>query len=65
MLYSWDIIKKVTYEQVSKEELGGATVHAAKTGIADLVFNNEIEALLQIRKFMQFIPSNYIYKCMY
>ncbi|GAT76283.1 human propionyl-CoA carboxylase beta chain, mitochondrial precursor [Ehrlichia ruminantium] len=57
-----DVIKKVTYEQVSKEELGGATVHAAKTGIADLVFNNEIEALLQIRKFMQFIPSNNIMK---
>ena len=53
-----DVIKKVTYEEVSQEDLGGSKVHANKTGIADLVFDNEIEALLQVRKFMNFIPSN-------
>ena len=53
-----DVIKKVTYEEVTQEDLGGAKVHASKTGIADLVFHNEIEALLQVRKFMNFIPSN-------
>ncbi|AAZ68479.1 acyl-CoA carboxylase subunit beta [Ehrlichia canis] len=53
-----DVIKKVMYEDVSQEDLGGAKVHSNKTGIADLVFNDEIEALLYVRKFMDFITSN-------
>ena len=53
-----DVIKKVTYENVSKESLGGSSVHSQKTGVADGRFHGDIEALLQLRYFMSFIPSN-------
>ncbi|MFV9838612.1 MAG: acyl-CoA carboxylase subunit beta [Aaplasma endosymbiont of Hyalomma asiaticum] len=53
-----DVIKKVTFEDVSQEELGGVAVHTRKTGVADLAFANEIDALSQVRKFLSFIPPN-------
>ncbi len=53
-----DVIKKVTYEDVSQEELGGASLHSQKTGIADFAFQNDIEALLQMREFMSYLPSS-------
>ena len=53
-----DVIKKVTFEDVTQEELGGAFVHARKTGVADLAFNDEVDALNQVRRFLSFIPPN-------
>ncbi|QJC27452.1 propionyl-CoA carboxylase beta chain [Anaplasma platys] len=53
-----DVIKKVTFEDVTQEELGGASVHARKTGVADLAFNDEIDALVQVRRFLSFLPPN-------
>ncbi|UWI83422.1 acyl-CoA carboxylase subunit beta [Wolbachia endosymbiont of Howardula sp.] len=53
-----DIVKKVTYEDINHEELGGATVHTSITGVSDFAFNNDIEMLLKIREFLTFLPSH-------
>jgi len=53
-----DVVKTVTHETVTQEELGGALTHTQKSGVADLAFENDIEALLQLRRFVDFIPSN-------
>lgn len=53
-----DVVKTVTGEEVSQEKLGGARMHTTKSGVADLAFNNDIEALLEIRKFFNFLPSS-------
>jgi propionyl-CoA carboxylase beta chain len=51
-------VKTVTHETVTQEELGGALTHTQKSGVADLAFENDIEALLQLRRFVDFLPSN-------
>jgi propionyl-CoA carboxylase beta chain len=51
-----DVVKAVTNEVVSHEELGGARVHAQKSGVADGAFENDIEALTQIRRLVDFMP---------
>jgi len=51
-----DVVKTVTNEVVSQEELGGATTHTTKTGVADLALENDIEALLAARQFFDFLP---------
>ena len=51
-----EVIKTVTGEQVTQEELGGAFVHTTKTGVADLAFDNDILALLEMRRFFNFLP---------
>ncbi|KAM3728380.1 Propionyl-CoA carboxylase beta chain [Dirofilaria immitis] len=43
-----DVVKKVTYENVSHEDLGGAKIHTSKTGVADSAFSNDIEMLLKM-----------------
>src|SRR5437763_2225001 len=53
-----DVVKTVTNETVTAEELGGAGVHTAKSSIADKAFENDVEALLQIRRFVDFLPSS-------
>src|SRR5262245_17051328 len=53
-----DVVKTVTHETVTQEELGGALTHTQKSGIADLAFENDIEALLQLRRFVGFLPSS-------
>src|SRR5471030_2065577 len=53
-----DVVKTVTHETVTQEELGGALTHTQKSGVADLAFENDIEALLQLRRFVDFLPSN-------
>ncbi|WP_333023822.1 acyl-CoA carboxylase subunit beta [Wolbachia endosymbiont of Pentidionis agamae] len=53
-----DVVKKVTYESISCEDLGGTSVHVSKTGVADLAFDNDIEMLLAVRKFLTYLPSN-------
>lgn len=54
------VVKTVTHEEISSEELGGASVHAAKSGVAHFACENEIAALETIRKLMTFIPQNYL-----
>ncbi|WP_096703813.1 acyl-CoA carboxylase subunit beta [Magnetospirillum sp. 15-1] len=53
-----DVVKTVTHETVTAEELGGAMTHSTKSGVADLAFENDVEALLQLRRFMDFLPSS-------
>ncbi|CAG5057268.1 unnamed protein product [Parnassius apollo] len=53
-----DVVKKVTYEDVSFEDLGGAKMHTSKTGVADFAFNNDVEMLLKMREFLTFLPAN-------
>ena len=51
-----DVVKTVTNEIVTHEDLGGARVHASKSGVADGAFENDIEALTQIRRLVSFLP---------
>jgi propionyl-CoA carboxylase beta chain len=51
-----EVVKTVTHESVTAEELGGATTHAGKSGVADLAFENDIEALQLTRRFFDFLP---------
>jgi acetyl-CoA carboxylase carboxyltransferase component len=52
------VIKTVTGEIVSSEELGGATTHNSVSGNAHFIANNELDCLAQIRRLIQFLPSN-------
>lgn len=52
------VVKTVTHEEVTSEELGGATTHSTKSGVADLALENDIEALLLTRRFIDFLPAN-------
>jgi propionyl-CoA carboxylase beta chain len=51
-----DVVKTVTQEEVTHEELGGASTHSRKSGVADLAFENDVEALAQIRRLFDFLP---------
>jgi propionyl-CoA carboxylase beta chain len=53
-----DVVKTVTHEIVSAEDLGGAATHTQKSGVADLAFDNDVEALLQTRRFFDFLPAS-------
>ena len=53
-----DVIKAVTHEEVTKEELGGASTHAAKSGVAHFVTQNDLAALAHTRELLSFLPSN-------
>ena len=53
-----DVVKTVTHEVVTAEELGGATTHTTKSGVADLAIENDVEALLTTRRFFNFMPAN-------
>jgi propionyl-CoA carboxylase beta chain len=53
-----DVVKTVTNEVVTAEELGGARVHAAKSGVAEGAFENDLEALTQVRRLIDFLPSS-------
>ena len=53
-----DVVKTVTHETVTAEELGGAVTHSGKSGVSDLAFENDIEALLNTRRLMNFLPAN-------
>jgi propionyl-CoA carboxylase beta chain len=53
-----DVVKTVTNENVTAEELGGASVHATKSSIADRAYENDVEALLQMRRLIDFLPSS-------
>ncbi|MGQ0677529.1 MAG: acyl-CoA carboxylase subunit beta [Rhodospirillales bacterium] len=53
-----DVVKTVTHENVTHEELGGASTHTTRSGVADLAFPNDVEALLQLRRFVDFLPAS-------
>lgn len=53
-----DVVKTVTNEVVTQEELGGAVTHTTKSGVADVAFDNDIEALLATRDFVDFLPAS-------
>ena len=53
-----DVVKTVTNEIVTSEELGGASVHAVKSSVADGAYENDVEALLQMRRLIDFLPAN-------
>src|ERR1700683_4959287 len=53
-----DVVKTVINEDVSHEELGGYRVHALKSGVADGAFDNDLEALTQVRRLIDFLPSS-------
>lgn len=55
-----EVVKTVTHEVVTQEDLGGADTHTAKTGVADLAYDNDIEALLQVRRMFNFLPLSNI-----
>src|SRR5207344_1032826 len=51
-----DVVRTVTHEEVTHEELGGAKVHCSKSGVADGSFDNDLEALTQVRRLIDFLP---------
>ncbi|AZI34877.1 propionyl-CoA carboxylase beta chain [Caenibius tardaugens NBRC 16725] len=51
-----DVVKTVTNEVVTQEELGGAITHTTKTSVADIAFENDIEALMATRDFFDYLP---------
>ena len=53
-----DVVKTVTNETVTAEELGGASVHTVKSSIADRAYRDDVEALLQMRRLIDFLPSS-------
>jgi propionyl-CoA carboxylase beta chain len=53
-----DVVKTVTNEVVTQEELGGASTHTTKSSVADGAFDNDVETLLQMRRLYDFLPLN-------
>ncbi len=51
-----DVVKTVTNEQVTAEELGGAGTHTKKSSVADAAFENDVEALAEVRRLVDFLP---------
>jgi propionyl-CoA carboxylase beta chain len=57
-----NVVKTVTHEDVSFEDLGGAETHSSKSGVSHFINNNEIETLSGVRKLMSFLPLNFMDK---
>jgi propionyl-CoA carboxylase beta chain len=53
-----DVVKTVTHEDVTKEELGGAMTHNEKSGVAHLMADDDDQAIMMIRELLSYIPSN-------
>ncbi|GFE48462.1 propionyl-CoA carboxylase beta chain [Roseobacter cerasinus] len=53
-----DVVKTVTNEHVTAEELGGAGTHTKKSSVADAAFENDVEALAEVRRLVDFLPAN-------
>ena len=51
-----EVVKTVTHEEVTAEELGGAVTHTTKSGVADMAFENDVEALMLLRRFFNYLP---------
>src|SRR5210317_725856 len=53
-----EVVKTVTHEAVTAEELGGAITHSTTSGVCDRAYENDVEALLMVRRFINFLPLN-------
>merc|ERR1711976_677638 len=53
-----DVVKSVTNEEITQEELGGAKTHTQISGVAHKAFENDVHALLELRDFMSYLPSS-------
>ena len=53
-----EVVKTVTHEEVTAEVLGGATTHTTLSGVADLAFDNDVDALLMLRRLYNYLPLN-------
>ncbi len=53
-----EVVKTVTHEEVTAEELGGAITHTTKSGVADMAFENDVEALMMLRRLYNYLPLN-------
>jgi len=53
-----EVVKTVTHEEVTSEELGGALTHTTRSGVADMAFENDVEALLMLRRLYNYLPLN-------
>ncbi len=57
-----NVVKTVTHEDVTFEDLGGADAHSMKSGVAHFIFENEIETLINVRRLIAYLPLNYMDK---
>ena len=53
-----EVVKTVTHEEATAEELGGAVTHTTKSGVADMAFENDVEALMMLRRLYNYLPLN-------
>lgn len=53
-----EVVKTVTHESVTAEELGGAVTHTTRSGVADMAFENDVEALMMLRRLYNYLPLN-------
>jgi propionyl-CoA carboxylase beta chain len=53
-----EVVRTVTREEVTPEELGGAVTHTTRSGVADLAFANDVEALMMARRLIGFVPAS-------
>src|SRR5215467_9469236 len=53
-----EVVKTVTHEEVTAEELGGAMTHTTRSGVADLAFENDLEAIMMLRRLFNYLPLN-------
>lgn len=57
-----NVVKTVTHEDVTFEDLGGAETHATKSGVAHFIYDNEIETLNNVRRLVNYLPLNFMDK---
>src|SRR4051794_6982461 len=53
-----NVVKTVTHEEVSSEELGGASTHSTKSGVTHLTALNDMDCMLQLKKLLSYMPQN-------
>ncbi len=53
-----EVVKTVTHEEVTAEDLGGAITHSTKSGVADLAFENDVESMIMVRALFSYLPSS-------
>jgi propionyl-CoA carboxylase beta chain len=53
-----NVVKTVTHEDVTSEELGGATAHATKSGVTHLTYANEVECINGLKRLLSYVPQN-------
>ena len=53
-----EVVKSVTQEEVTMENLGGSEVHSTRSGVAHCTADNDMDCILKIRELMSFLPNN-------